>query len=66
MVQILTEQNVILKMQNQDFQRREIEYLIAFQTLLVRLILFLILIVYRSTFMVVLTIFRILFCKKPF
>ena len=66
MVQILTEQNVILKMQNQDFQRREIEYLIAFQTLLVRLILFLILVVYRSTFMVVLTIFRILFCKKPF
>ena len=66
MAQILTEQNVILKMQNQDFQRRETEYLIAFQTLLVRLILFLILVVYRSTFMVVLTIFRILFCKKPF
>ena len=65
-VLILIEQNIILKMRNQDFPPSKIEYVITLLKWLVRLILFLFLVVYRSTFKVVLTIFRILFCKKPF
>ena len=64
-VLILIEQN-ILKTQNQDFPPSKIEYVITLLKWLVRLILFLFLVVYKSTFKVVLTIFRILFCKKPF
>ena len=65
-VLILTEQNIILKMRNQDFPPSKTEYVITLLKWLVRLILFLFLVVYRSTFKVVLTISRILFCKKPF
>ena len=65
-VLILIEQNIILKMRNQDFPPSKIEYVITLLKWLVRLILFLFLVVYRSTFKVVLTISRILFCKKPF
>ena len=65
-VLILIEQNIILKMRNQDFPPSKTEYVITLLKWLVRLILFLFLVVYRSTFKVVLTIFRILFCKKPF
>ena len=65
-VLILIEQNIILKTQNQDFPPSKIEYVVTLLKWLVRLILFLFLVVYRSTFKVVLTIFRILFCKKPF
>ena len=65
-VLILTKQNIILKTQNQDFPPGKIEYVIVLLKWLVRLILFLFLEVYRITFKVVLTIFRILFCKKPF
>ena len=65
-VLILIKQNIILKMRNQDFPPSKIEYVITLLKWLVRLILFLFLVVYRSTFKVVLTIFRILFCKKPF
>ena len=65
-VLILIEQNIILKMRNQDFPPSKIEYVITLLKWLVRLILFLFLVVYRSTFKLVLTIFRILFCKKPF
>ena len=65
-VLILIEQNIILKMRNQDFPPSKIEYVITLLKWLVRLILFLFLVVYRSTFKVVLTILRILFCKKPF
>ena len=50
MVLILIEQNVILKKQNQNFPQSEIEYVIVLLTSLVRLILFLILVVYRSTY----------------
>ena len=59
-------QNIILKTQNQDFPRGEIEYVITLLKWFVRLILFLILVGYRSNFKVVLTILRILFCKKQF
>ena len=65
-VLILIEQNIIFKTRNQDFTPSKIEYVITLLKWLVRLILFLFLVVYRSTFKVVLTIFRILFCKKPF
>ena len=65
-VLILIKQNIILKTRNQDFPPREIEYVITSLKWLMRLILFLFLVVYRSTFKVVLTIFGILFCKKPF
>ena len=65
-VLILNKQNIILKMRNQDFPPSKIEYVIMLLKWLVRLILFLFLVVYRSTFKVVLTIFKILFCKKPF
>ena len=65
-VLILIEQNIILKMRNQDFPLSKIEYVIMLLKWLVRLILFLFLVVYSSTFKVVLTNFRILFCKKPF
>ena len=65
-VLILIEQNAILKMRNQDCPPSKIEYIITLLKWLVRLILFLFLVVYRSTFKVVLTISRILFCKKPF
>ena len=65
-VLILTKQNIILKTQNQDFPPGKIEYVIVLLKWLVRLILFLFLEIYRITFKVVLTIFRILFCKKPF
>ena len=63
---ILIEQNIISKTRNQDFPPSKIEYVITLLKWLVRLILFLFLVVYRSTFKVVLAIFRILFCKKPF
>ena len=62
-VLILIEQNMILKMQNQDFPASKIEYVMTLLKWLVRLILFLILLVYRSSFKLVLTILRIL---KPF
>ena len=65
-VLILIKQNIILKTRNQDFPPSKIEYVITLLKWLVRLILFLFLVVYRSTFKVVLTISRILFCKKPF
>ena len=65
-VLILIEQNIILKTRNQDFPPSETEYVITLLKSLVRLMLFLFLVVYRSTFKVVLTIFRILFYKKPF
>ena len=65
-VLILMEQNIIVKTWNQDFPPSKIEYVITLLKWLVRLILFLFLVVYRSTFKLVLTIFRILFCKKPF
>ena len=55
-VLILTEQNIILKMGNQDFPPRKIEYVITLLKWLVRLNLLLFLVVYRSTFKVVLTI----------
>ena len=55
-VLILTEQNIILKMGNQDFPPSKIEYVITLLKWLVRLILLLFLVVYRSTFKVVLTI----------
>ena len=63
---ILIEQNIISKTQNQDFPPSKTEYVITLLKWLVRLILFLFLVVYRSTFKLVLAIFRILFCKKPF
>ena len=65
-VLILIKQNIILKTRNQDFPPSKIEYVITLLKWLVRLILLLFLVVYRSTFKVVLTIFRILFCKKLF
>ena len=65
-VLILIKQNIILKTRNQDFPPSKIEYVITLLKWLVRLILYLLLVVYRSTFKVVLTIFRIWFCKKPF
>ena len=64
-VLILIKQNIILKAQNQDFPPSKTEYVITLLKWLVRLILFLFLVVYRGTFKVVLTIFRISFCKKP-
>ena len=63
-VLILMEQNIILKTRNQDFPPSRIKYVITLLKWLVRLLLFLV--AYGSTFKVVLTIFRILFCKKPF
>ena len=63
---ILIEQNIISKRWNQDFPPSKTEYVITVLKWSVRLILFLFLVVYRSTFKVVLAIFRILFCKKPF
>ena len=65
-VLILTKQNIILKIQNQDFPPGKIKYVIVLLKWLVRSILFLFLVVYGITFKVVLTIFRTLFCKKPF
>ena len=65
-VLILIEQNIILKTRNRDFSPSKIEYVIILMKWLVRLILLLFLVVYRSTFKVVLTISRILFCKKSF
>ena len=56
-VLILIKQNIILKMQNQDFPLSKIEYVITLLKWSVRLILFLFLVVYRSTFKVVLTNF---------
>ena len=64
-VLILIEQN-ILKTQNQDFPPSKIEYVITLLKWLVRLILLLFLVVCRSTFKVVLTIFRILICRSHF
>ena len=49
-VLILIEQNIILKMRNQDFPPSKTEYVIMLLRWLVRLILFLFLVVYRSTF----------------
>ena len=60
-VLILIKQNIIVKMRNQDFPPSKIKYVITLLKWLMRLILFLFLVVYRSTFKVVLTIFRILF-----
>ena len=65
-VLILIEQNIILKMRNQDFPPSKIEYVITLLKWLVRLILFLFLVVYRSTFKVVLTIFTIYFVRSNF
>ena len=65
-VLILIEQNMILKMQNQDFPPSKIEYVITLLKWLMRLILLLFLVVHRSTFKVVLTIFRILICRSHF
>ena len=65
-VLILIEQNIILKTWNQDFPPSKIEYVITLLKWLVRLILFLFLVVYRSIFKVVLTIFRTLFCNESF
>ena len=62
---ILIKQNIILKTRNQDFPPSKMEYVITLLKWLVRLI-FLFLVVYRSTFKVVLTIFRILSYKRPF
>ena len=62
----LIKQNIILKMRSQDFPPSKTEYVITLLKWLVRLILFLFLVVYRSTFKAVLTICRILFCKKLF
>ena len=64
-VLILIEQN-ILKTRNQDFPPSKIEYVITLLKWLVRLILLLFLVVCRSTFKVVLTIFRILICRSHF
>ena len=47
-VLILIKQNIILKMQNQDFPQSKIEYVITLLKWLV--IIFLFLVVYRSTF----------------
>ena len=63
---ILIEQIIILKTRNQDFPPSKIEYVITLLKWLVRVILYLLLVVYRSTFKVVLKIFRIWFCEKPF
>ena len=65
-VLILIVQNIILKTRNQDFPPSKIQYVITLLKWSVRLILFLFLVVYRSTSKVILTIFRILFYKKPF
>ena len=65
-VLILIEQNMILKTRNQDFPPSKIEYVITLLKWLVRLILLLFLVVCRSTFKVVLTIFRILICRSHF
>ena len=65
-VLILIKQNIILKTRNQDFPPSKIEYVITLLKWLVRLILLLFLVVYRSTFKVVLTIFRILICRSHF
>ena len=55
-VLILIEQNIILKTRNQESPPSNIEYVIMLLKWLVRLILLLFLVVYRSTFKVVLTI----------
>ena len=65
-VLILIEQNIILKTRNQDFQPSKMKYVITLLKWLVRLVLFFFLVICRSTFKVVLTIFGILFHKKPF
>ena len=66
MVLIFIKQNIILKTRNQDFPWSKIECVIMLLKWVVRLIIFLFLVVYRSFSKAVLTIFRILFCKKPF
>ena len=65
-VLILIEQNVILKARNHDFPQSKIDYVITLLKWLVRSILFLFLVVYRSTFKVVLKFSEFYFIRSHF
>ena len=66
MALISIERNIDVKMWNKGFPLSKTEYVITLLKWLVWLILFLFLVVYRSSFKIVLTIFRVLFRKKPY